>query len=73
MLFDQLFTWPTDQPRHATDTYGDPVKSNRPLTWLRSLWSFLQKAYLGQIETTDVSNPIGIPSTVNRPQPPRRQ
>src|SRR5580704_4993038 len=30
MLFDQLFTWPTDQPRHATDTYGDPVKSNRP-------------------------------------------
>src|ERR1700722_14035196 len=31
MSFDQLFTWPTDQPRHATGTCGDPVKSNRPL------------------------------------------
>ena len=30
ILFDQLFTWPTDQPRHATGTYGDPVESNRP-------------------------------------------
>jgi hypothetical protein len=31
MSFDQLFTWPTDQPRHATGTCGDPVESNRPL------------------------------------------
>ncbi len=30
MFFDQLFTWPTDQPRHATPVYGDPVESNRP-------------------------------------------
>jgi hypothetical protein len=31
MSFDQLFTWPTDQPRHATGTCSDPVESNRPL------------------------------------------
>lgn len=31
LLFDQLFTWPTDQPRHATSTCGEPVKSDRPL------------------------------------------
>src|SRR4029079_11259109 len=30
LMFDQLFTWPTDQPRHATSTYGNPVESNRP-------------------------------------------
>jgi hypothetical protein len=28
------------------------------------------KAYLGQIEAADTPNPIGIPGTVNRPQPP---
>lgn len=27
---DQLFTWPTDQPRHATQTCGNPVESDRP-------------------------------------------
>jgi hypothetical protein len=30
MLFDRLFTWPADQPRHATSTLIDPVESNRP-------------------------------------------
>jgi hypothetical protein len=30
LLFDQLFTWPTDQPRHATLIDDDPVKSDRP-------------------------------------------
>jgi len=30
LLFDQFFTWPTDQPRHATSTYGHPVESGRP-------------------------------------------
>jgi hypothetical protein len=45
MLFDRLFTWPADQPRHATDTYGDPVKSNRPLF----LWVVLRQACLEQV------------------------
>ena len=30
LLFDQLFTWPADQPRHATTTSGDPVEADRP-------------------------------------------
>lgn len=30
LLFDQLFTWPADQPRHATLIDDDPVKSDRP-------------------------------------------
>lgn len=29
-FFDQLFTWQTDQPRHATTTRGEPVESDRP-------------------------------------------
>ena len=34
----QLFTWPTDQPRHATDASGYPVESNiRPLNALVAL------------------------------------
>ena len=36
LLFDQLFTWPTDQPRHATLIDDDPVKSDRP----RFRWKF---------------------------------
>src|SRR5262245_37769673 len=39
MFFDQLFTWPTDQPRHATSTCGNPVESNRPRVFRRSLTS----------------------------------
>ena len=31
LLFDQFFTWPTDQPRHATSTYSHPVEADRPL------------------------------------------
>src|SRR5580704_19470045 len=48
MLFDQFFTWPTDQPRHATDTTGDPVKSDRPLVsrGLSLESTALSKAYL---------------------------
>ena len=65
MLFDQLFTWPTDQPRHATDTYGDPVKSNRPPLLVMILLVVPLKAYLGQIEAADAPNPIGIAGTVN--------
>ena len=30
LSFDQLFTWPTDQPRHATFTRGEPVNTDRP-------------------------------------------
>lgn len=30
MLFDQLFTWPTDQPRHATSSCSHPVETVRP-------------------------------------------
>lgn len=30
LLFDQLFTRPADQPRHATLIDDDPVKSDRP-------------------------------------------
>ena len=30
LLFDQLFTWPTDQPRHATTTISNPVETDRP-------------------------------------------
>ena len=67
MLFDQLFTWPTDQPRHATDTYGDPVKSNRPLLVpcdcsLESL-ARTTRAFAAP-------NPIGNADSVNRHKPP---
>ena len=31
LMCDQLLTWPADQPRHATLTYGDPVETDRPL------------------------------------------
>src|SRR5579871_5318280 len=31
LFFDQLLTWPTDQPRHATRTDNDPVETYRPL------------------------------------------
>jgi hypothetical protein len=31
LLFDQLFTWPADQPRHATATRQIPVEADRPL------------------------------------------
>ena len=34
MNCDQLFTWPTDQPRHATSTYGEPVEADRPRLWI---------------------------------------
>ncbi len=54
MSFDQLFTWPTDQPRHATGTYGDPVESNRPLS---SNKNYGRLTHL---------NPIGTRSPVNQ-------
>ena len=38
LLFDQLFTWPTDQPRHATSTYGHPVESDRPRNHAGNHW-----------------------------------
>ena len=31
LSFDQLFTWPADQPRHATPTPVQPVNTDRPL------------------------------------------
>ena len=68
MLFDQLFTWPTDQPRHATDTYGDPVKSNRPLFEFRVLESPKRsgRSPTGQNPSAPtLPNPIGIPGPVN--------
>ena len=30
LIFDRLFTWPADQPRHATVTLGEPVNTDRP-------------------------------------------
>jgi len=30
LLCDQLFTWPADQPRHATPTPPNPVETDRP-------------------------------------------
>jgi hypothetical protein len=30
LCFDQLLTWPTDQPRHATTTLSNPVEADRP-------------------------------------------
>lgn len=30
IIFGQLFTWPTDQPRHATDASSNPVEPNSP-------------------------------------------
>jgi hypothetical protein len=54
MSFDQLFTWPTDQPRHATGTCGDPVKSSRPPS---SIKNYGRLTHL---------NPIGIRSPVNQ-------
>src|SRR5579885_1849420 len=57
MLFDQLFTWSTDKPRHATDTYGDPVKSNRPPI----CFGFVAVRVLGRAQI----NPV---PPVNRPR-----
>jgi hypothetical protein len=28
--FGRLFTWPTDQPRHATDAFAHPVEASSP-------------------------------------------
>ena len=33
LCFDQLLTWPTDQPRHATTTLSNPVEADRPPFW----------------------------------------
>ena len=56
-VFDQLLTWPADQPRHATTTSTYPVESNSPpLVIVSSILSarwpdiprFVYQAYAGR-------------------------
>ena len=60
ILFGQLFTWPTDQPRHATGASSYPVESNSPPY---SLHGILKRSF-----AKGANNDRGTIKPSNRPQ-----
>ena len=53
-LFSQLFTWPADQPRHATITSTYPVESNSP-PYFKSYTSLSSKSNAAFAKSTSFS------------------
>ena len=68
---DQLFTWPADQPRHATSICGDPVESNRPHMRLRLRTVSLSGSLVrGKQSTLQLSRGVEAPTPNSLSSPP---